>query len=1657
MKDYNEMHRFASYDIREHVSETPYSAIYRANKPQSSHTVILKVLKTNDPAPSLIARFKHEFELIRNIKSKGVVRVLDIVEDQGCPALVMADFDAVSLKSHIKSEMSVELILDLAARIAEILGDIHQEGIIHRDIKPGNILYNQDKDILKLTDFGIAAEVTRKNDEVYNTEIIEGTLAYMSPEQTGRINCPVDYRTDLYSLGITIYEMLTGGVPFIDRDPLVVFHGHIAKTPIDPDIINPDIPEVVSKIVMKLLAKIPEDRYQSAFGLMADLRQSLEDLKTKGRIESFPLALHDISLKFNIPQVLVGREQSVAEIEATFQQVAEGGVGIFFVTGEPGIGKTSVVNEIRKTIIGMHGRFISGKYDQLRRSVPYSAIIQAFQGLILQIYGEGEARLQTWQGKLTAALGMNGKIITDAIPEMVMIIGPQPEIEALGPEESRNRFNRVFNNFVKVFTADGHPLVLLLDDLQWADSASLNLIQAMATDKDMTHFMLIGAYRDNEVPDHHPLRMTLSVLRKEGIEPLIHSLGPLTLNDVIQILIKFLRCDFESAKSLANIIYAKTLGNPFFINQFLKTLYDERYISYNARTGWQWDIKTIGAMQVTDNVVELMAAKIERLPKAPLSLIKVCACMGNRFDVESLAAITNHDMADILSALDEIISHGLIFISGDIYRFQHDRIHEAAYSLIAPETRQDLHYRIARRLFETTPEPQLHAKIFYIADQYNQGLGLVRTEEERYAVSQLNLMAGIKAKDSNAYDTAENYLKTGLTLLGDDTWTDHYELTYALHLECMICMYLNRKFEESEGLFDQINRHVANNIDRAKVCCAMIILYNNIGKLNEAVELGIQCARLFGASLSNNASKLSVLVQLVPFLYRIKRIGIENIPDLPQADDAYNLHLFELYASIGLPAYFTNPNLYAVTVLKALNLNFKSGVNAISAFGLMATATILTTAMEDYRTAFRLSQAALKLQERIGKQSLACKVYLVYGILLQHFVKPMDEGLTILRKGFQKGLDSGDFIYAGHCAVAIGAGRIMKGDKIDDSLEELACFKDFIETVNDPLIRDKYFEARQTLLNFKGLTDGMYSLTSDDCDQEGRLEAIRENGSLMDLFFRLVVLERIHYLHGDYETAYQLGFELDTMLDAPNGAFHLSEHFFYRSLSLLAVYPNKAWAEQKRILRILKKIKKKMRKLSRSCPENFLAKYLMIEAESSAVSGNFQHALAGYRDAGKTAREHGIMHVEALSHERAGQFLIRKGYDYYGHNHMKSARKAYLRWGATAKVKALEKAYPDLADPAARQLKLSDTFTIMGASTRESPAMLLDLSTVAKVSQAISGEIMLDRLLSKIMTMAVQNAGAQRGFFILNHDGQLTIEAALESETDEVTVLQATPLDQCDSLCFNMVKYVQNKVQSVILTNAAQEGIFVNDPYVARNHCKSMLCMPIQHKGKLSGILYMENNLTHNAFTEERLELLHLVISQAAIALENARLFEMATTDGMTKLFVHRYFQQLLDQEIKRSKRYDRELSLIITDIDNFKTFNDTYGHQLGDQVLKSVARVIRENLRSHDMAARYGGEEFALILPETDTNKAARVAEKIRKLVAAMEIPHEDHHLRVTISIGVATFPIHAAEKQALIRSADNALYAAKKEGKNRVNMGTRINPKCLSEQFKLDASLNQ
>ena len=1465
------MVRVSGYSLLEKLSENRNFIVYHGQKEGGAQTFIIRILKSPLPSPADAARFKREYSLIKALDAKGVVKILDIVPCGSSYAVVEEDFDGIPLRTLIKTApFDLSSFLQIARQLAEVLGILHWNQIIHMEIKPDNILINQSENRIKITNFGISAIFTHTCDTLYNN-MISGTLAYMSPEQTGRMNRSVDYRTDLYSLGITFYEMLTGIVPFWSDDPLELIHSHIARKPRAPDAVNPAVPRVVSGIILKLLAKTPEERYQNSMGLMKDIGECIQRLNTHGVIDDFPLAVEDISIRFNIPQIIVGRDKDKDKLIKVFERAAGGASEILLVQGAPGIGKSGLVNEIHKPVVARRGYFISGKYDQFRKDVPYSALIQAFQGLIRQLLAENEKQIAVWKEKLLSALGPNGKVITGVIPELELIIGSQPEIPELAPQETQNRFKLVFLNFIKVFTAREHPLALFLDDLQWADMGSLNLIKAILTGLKMKFLCLIGTCRDSEMTPGYPLALALEEIRREGTNINFITLEPLTVRDINSIISETLKCTEEKSEPIALLIHEKTAGNPFFIIQFLKRLYDNKIIKLHPRTGWSWDVEEIKDLQVTDNVVEFLAEKINNLPPDVQDILKIGACIGNRFDLETLSFALEKTIDDVLSDLAVAIQEHLVSSFGDIYKFHHDRIQEAAYSLLSENKKAEMHYRIGSNALEKTSETLLPEKIFYIVDQLNRGMAQVKVHNRHMRLAELNLLAGEKAIRSSAYVSALVYLKAGTELLPENSWEKSYLLTCSLYLKRMLCEYLTRNFSGATDIFHMVIRNTKNKIDKVSACTIMMSLYTQQGNYRDAIKLGREGLRILGFRFPEKVTSWMIAGRALKLYLQFGRRKIEDILTLPFTADRAVLAYLDLLTQLGETTYYVNTNLFSYEILEAASTVIKHGLQKDAANVFIGLAIIIGPVIGFYKQGYRFGEMALKLNERTKNAKNFAEAWFLFGSFLLHWKKHIKYSIDLFREAFKGFYEVGNLFFTAHCINMLFINRWIAGDNIDEILEEYENQHDFLISCKNAQALITYAENIQVYRCHKGLTEKRGSLNSGDFREEKQAQCYKAEGLELPNYFFSILRIKIRYLFGIYEECLPLIRKINKLnkkkIDV--GSAHYAEANFYSSLVIAAVYKGAGVRQRMKYRKQLLHNQKRMKLWSELCPENFLHKYLFVKAEWARIRMKYRRAENLYRAAIQSAHDNRYTQNEGIADERAALFMLELGNREGASVYMKAARLCYVMWGASDKVKQLDENHHELlADQAAGRSAVPP-----GAARGSGVMYTFDLMTLIKTSQFLFSEIEIDRLLKIIMKLFIENAGAEHGYLILKReeDEKLYIEATGKAD-DEAGAQKPVPLEESSTLAAAIVQFVYKTGENVVLDNAADDSRFITDPYIMQHRPKSILCVPIKCRGSLTGIIYLENNLTTCAFTPARIELLQVLSAQAAISLENSRL-----------------------------------------------------------------------------------------------------------------------------------------------------------------------------------------
>ncbi|PSR19071.1 serine/threonine protein kinase [filamentous cyanobacterium CCP3] len=1494
----------ASYTLQRVIHEGAHTRVYAGVMLPAQQPVIVKRLAADYPSLEDITRLRHEFKILDSLDHPGIIRPLGLETDQNGLALVLEDFGGIALKDYLgQHSLAIAQFLEIALQLVDALINLHQNRIVHKDINPQNILIQPQSRRVKIIDFGIASRLSQENSAASHPTLLEGTLAYLSPEQTGRMNRAIDYRSDFYALGVTFYDMLTGQLPFQTTDPLELVHSHIAKPPVAPDQIKADIPPPLADLVMKLLAKTAEDRYQSASGLRADLAICQTQLEKTGAIAAFAVGQLDCFSQFLIPQTLYGREAEVATLLTAFEQVSAGATELMLVSGYSGIGKTSLVNEVHKPILRRRGYFISGKFDQFKRNVPYASLAQAFQDLMRQLLTESDDRIASWKAKLLQALGPNGQIIINVIPGLGRIIGPQPSVAELGPSESQNRFNRVFQQFIRVFSQPEHPLVIFLDDLQWADLPSLKLIERLVTNPENAYLLLLGAYRDNEVSLTHPLMHTLEQIQAAGAIAHNLVLQPLDLAQVSQLVADTLHTG--QAQPLAELVFRKTQGNPFFLTQLLKSLHHDQRLWFDFDQGqWRWDMAVLQGIAITENVVDLMVSQIQKLSAQTQRVLKLAACIGDKFALDVLAIVSEASQAETAADLWEALQADFVVPLNQrykiplaldaearaiepletrssagpelpiAYRFLHDRVQQAAYSLIPEAQRQQTHLKIGQLLLKNSSPEERHDHVFAIVNQLNYGADLLTAEAEIYQLAELNRVAGQKAKAAAAYDSALRYLRTGLDLLPDTSWQQQYNLTLALHEAAAEAAYLNGDFEQMEAWTALALERVRSPIHTMKVYEVKIQACMAQVKQLEAVKIGLEALDRLGVTIPESPSEADIQQALAHTAAALAGKSTADLLNLPPMTDAEKLVAVRMLTSLGSPCYQAAPHLFPLVIGKQVNLTVAYGSSPFAAYGYVCYGVILNGILQDSEAAYQFGNLALQVVERFNAVELKASVCFVGGACTLHGKVHVRETLPRLWDGYQSGLENGQFEYGGYAAIQHCHHAYLMGQDLPQLASEMAAISDTLAQLKQDNTLGWNQIVQQAVLNLIGSPEPAgeppYRLQGQVYQEIEALPLLKAGNDRTGLHYLYLNKLMLSYLFGQYGQALADAAEAEQYLDGVKAFLVVSVFYFYDSLAQLAqVSPDRLEAALSKV----EQNQAQLRRWADHAPMNFEHKYALVEAEKARRLGQPWQAMEHYDRAIAAAREQGYSHEAALANERAAEFYLEQGRDRVAQVYLTEAYYGYLRWGAIAKANQLMGRYPQLqSQTAERQAIVSPARVTHTSST--SGLQGFDLATVMKASQALSKEIVLSDLLTTLMQIVLENAGAETGLLLLETAGQLVVKASGTVGEGAIAIHQSDPAEDADpALPLSVVNYVARTQTALVLNDAHQEDLFASDPYMRLRQPKSMLCAPILHQGKLTGMLYLENNLTTGAFTQDRLEILQLLAGQAAISIENARLY----------------------------------------------------------------------------------------------------------------------------------------------------------------------------------------
>lgn len=1647
------------YSISELVQQHGRFSIYKAQRNSDQLNVILKVCHSEKSNLSDLVALQHEYQILKQLNLSGIIRVYDLIKLKNSLVLVLEDTDAITLKEFLaKAPLGLSAFFRIAIQLVDAISELHLQKIIHKDINPDNILINEKSLKIKLADFSISSEIENENNENHSLLNLGQSLAYISPEQTGRINRFIDYRTDFYSLGITFYEMLTGTLPFNSDHAMELLHSHLTVLPPPLTSFDPNIPSMVEEIVNKLLAKIPEERYKSAIGLKTDLLVCQKQWEKFKKIDKFPIAHEDIQDHLIVSQRLYGREEQLDILLNKYDNVCNGKNELVFVSGYSGIGKTSLVKELYRPVVLKQGYFLSGKFDQLQRATPYSAIIEAFSIFIRHILTEPEAQLSILNSALRRALGNNGRVITNIIPDIELIIGLQPPIQDLPPAETQNRLTSTFLDFVRALVQSRHPLVLFLDDLQWIDGASLKLLQLIIEDTDLHGILIIGAYRDNEVLANHPLILMQQQLRKDDIRFTQLLLSPLKGKDIQRLISDSLASSQSEIPELVDLIMLKTQGNPFFINEFLRKLYQDKLLrfSYDKRR-WIWDIEKIKELPITDNVIDLLISRIDKLPEKTQNLLELAACIGHTFDISTLSIICEQSLAETAKLMLQATKASFIVpVNGDYhlfeiiaaenvdvsqfedltkYRFIHDKIQQAAYQMIPSEIKCQVHLKIGRLLLSKIHLSEADDRLFDILNHFNFSINDIDDEKEKLKLAQYNLWAGRKAKMSIAYQSAKEYIHCGLKMLEKIDENIKYDLQFSLIKELAVCQYLTGEYEEAEHNFNKLlvsAKEPLVTMEVYKLNCEML---STLNRHEEALQLGLKFLATVNIKIPAKPNFFHILIAIFRIKLLVGSRQIEKI-NLPAMESKKYQVIVELISQLFDSAFVTNQNLFTLLACTGVQLSLRYGYTNSTGFSCIVYAFVIMHGLNRYDEGLAFYMLYNQLAKEHPQLNVQGKSEFVIGGFIDPWRSPWKQSMDMLGKARQDLYDSGDLVYSNYTNLLMFYYSFMMGHSLAEAkiyLQNMINFAKKIKAKDFSALMEFWYYVIQCL-------GGEQNFKFDELARHE--ENIMAHKNKTQICYFHCTATKICYLLGFYKEAVYHGQLYSRYSRYALGMAVTVEGCFYSSLAILAV-PDQA----KRSARLLKKNRTQLQRWATWCPDNYQCYLLLLDAEMAGAKNDFLPAINHYTQAIKLASMKNINNLFALANELLGRLYAKMPSQEVVQLYYKYSRDAYLQLGYTAKVKLMEKENIETL------FGLEEPVSLKHA--HENNINSIDMLSLMKSSQVISSEIELDKLLHNLLIILLQNAGAHRVLLLSKENNVWYVEAEGTISEQRISLSHIEQFENRNDLPLTLIRYVQRTKKPVLIqTHQDLENFSENDAYIQMTKPQSILVMPVFYHGDLKSILYLENRSISQAFKNEHVHILQILSSQAAISLQNARLYYQATHDLLTGLANRNLLYQIFNLMIKKSDRDHINIAFLIIDLDFFKTINDTLGHHVGDKVLIYISNLLRSCLHNENIAARLGGDEFVAMVEYKDIKEISHIAENfLSRMAGAISI--ENHEIYLTASIGISFFPHDGNNITELLREADMALYRAKIKGKNQFQFYTSTLHNIIKQEYMQEIEL--
>lgn len=1517
----------AGYEIVATLHVGTKAMVYRARRPGESTTCVLKTQRTDHPSAGSLRRLRAEFDLLRDIADERVVHALDFVPDGNRTVLVLEDVSGTALRRLLDAgPLPLAELWHVGTQLAEALSAVHAAGVMHKDINPSNVLLLPGAAGLRIIDFDIASRAPRETRNASPPRALEGTLGYLAPEQSGRVNHSVDARADLYALGVTLFEAATGRLPFESADPMQLLHAHIARRPPLPSSLRGELPPAFDRIVMHLLEKRPEDRYQSAAGVARDLQHIVERYALGDKAPDFDPGHWDHPLRFQIPERLYGREDEVRRLLAAFQQAANGRAGLALVAGEPGAGKSRLVGEIRRPIVEREGTFVSGKFDQFKRDVPFASLAQALRSLAQQLLAETPDRLEPMRGRLRHTLGPNAAVLADLIPEIDQLLGPLSAPPELGPLEAQNRFQVALGGFVEVFCRPDHPLCLVLDDLQWADAATLMWLEKTLARDDAHHFFLVGAYRQGEVPAGHPLLTTVARLERRRVPVEWLEIKPLQPDTVDLLVAEALLCAPAEARPLSRLVYRKTHGNPFFVMQCLESFEESGAITYDA-TARHFAVDLLRAEQapIAENVVEFMVERLRRLPENTQGALRVGACLGNAFALGALRGVTGLSEAEAHDALEPAIEEGLILPRDAVresedasFVFLHDRVQQAAYALTPESERQALHLSLGRSILSDMSAPETDDRLFHALGHIAAAVEALRDPAERHRLAAHFLTGAERARRSTAYEPGLHFAGRGLTLTeGPDA---PRTLRRMLFLERAELSHLTGDDAAAQQGFEQALALAETPMERVAIRERQVHFHTNRADFQAAYDTGRAAVAELGFKLPAGFVPPLFVKDLLRALWRLRGRSIEKLSELPVVSDPKAAAALRLIGALLKSAYQIRPELCVHNATLGVLLSLRHGNAKESAISYLVFGGIFLGGIAGrHARGHAFGKLALGLVEKLHNPWLRAEVQFVRGYFATSWLEPAKQAEQTWRLAWHSGVDVGDFFHAGCAASGIVQSLFMRGAPLDEVQAEIERFMPFLQRIGNRENTGTLRGIRQCVEVLRAEEDTYPGFDIEGFDTAAYEADLATWGSRHFAHHWFVDKAAVQVLYGEIEAARVTLAQAEPLLKDSTGMLHGVEHLFWAGMvdaltPLLRGVPKRLAAAEQRFAA-----------LAKQNPANFEAKATLLRAEVLRRRGQAAEAAFAYERAAIRGAADAQYPIEALAQERAADLHLAAGRRSMARYAVSEAIYALKRWGATALARRLGRRWPELL-PNFSMMRTSVRTTDKRShvdTTVGEESDLLDLNSVIKAAEAISSEVQLRALLERLLDLVMENAGAERGALVLVEKGELVVQA--EAHLGDPVRIERVPLAESTTIARTAVHYAARSLTVVVEDDAAAKGHFVDDPHVRDVHVRSLLAMPLLNRGVLRAIIYLENPLVVGAFTQNRLAPLRVLSGPMAVSLDNALLWDsLERTYQATRRFVPFEFLEALGKktivEVSRGDHAQLVTTVMFVDLRGFTT-----------------------------------------------------------------------------------------------------------------------------------------